>query len=279
MRTPRARALAEDALRDLLAAMGPHGAQITVVGGLNPPLLAPFVEAPHQGTVDIDVVLDLAPVYDRDEQDFGWLESALLSAGFAPAKNGPAWRWTVRREGVDVHIDVLCDVLDNQGQELALPGARTVTAMNLMGPSAALADGVRRPVTVLATDDFAETELQVRYAGLGGYLLAKATALLGRQALKDTYDLAFVILHNPGGPRGAGVAARQALPPDREAFFVASLRGALTQLLNVESPALHAYAEQRVRDGMDDDPLTIRLDVVAAARSCLAAFDAAVAAE
>lgn len=77
MRTPDARARAEGALRRLLAHVGPHVTEVTVIGGLNPPLLAPVADAPHQGAVDVDLAIDLAPVYDRDDQDFGWLERAL----------------------------------------------------------------------------------------------------------------------------------------------------------------------------------------------------------
>lgn len=274
MRTPQTQAWAKDALRRLLAHMGEHVAEVTVVGGLNPPLLAPFEDAPHQGTVDVDLAIDLEPVYDRDDQDYGWLERALLAAGFAPSAEDRAWRWTSRQDGVDVHLDILCDVLDSPGRQLALPGTQLVTAMNLAGPSAAFTDVTQRPVTVVLTDGTGPAEIQVRYAGLGGYLLAKAAALASRHALKDAYDLAFVILHNPGGPAAAGTAARRALPADRSAHLASSFRSGLTGLLDVDSAPLRAYAEQRVRDGLDDAPLTIRLDVAAAARACLAAFDA-----
>lgn len=273
MRTPRTRARAESALHSLLSHLGAHVKDVTVVGGLNPPLLAPCDDAPHQGTVDVDLAIDLEPVYDRDEQDYGWLEHALLAAGFTPSGEDRAWRWSSRRDGIDVHLDILCDVQDSPGQQLALPGARLVTAMNLAGPAAALADVTQRPVSVVLTDGSGGTDIQVRYAGLGGYLLAKAAALASRHAPKDTYDLAFVILHNPGGPGAAGAAARRALPVHRETYFAASFRSCLNGLLDIESAHLQAYSEQRVRDGLDDDPLTIRLDVAAAARACLATFD------
>lgn len=274
MRTPQTRIQAQQALHRLLRHLGAHVADVTVVGGLNPPLLAPFDDAPHQGTVDVDLAIDLGPVYDRDDEDYGWLERALRAAGFTPSAEDRAWRWTSRRDGVDVHLDILCDVLDSPGQQLALPGARHVTAMNLAGPSAALADVTQRPVSIGLADGTGDAEIQVRYAGLGGYLLAKAAALASRRAPKDAYDLAFVILHNPGGPAAAGNAARRALPAQRETYFAASFRSCLTGLLDIESAHVRAYAEQRGRDGLDDDPLTIRLDVAAAARACLTAFDA-----
>ncbi|TQL02052.1 hypothetical protein [Cellulomonas sp. SLBN-39] len=221
----------------------------------------------------MDLALDLAPVYDRDEQDFGWLERALVAAGFAPSGQGRAWRWTIRQDDVDVHLDVLCDVLDSAGQELALPGTRVVTAMNLPGPAAALGDATERPLRIGVVDD---ATIQVRYAGLGGYLLAKASAVVGRRAPKDAYDLAFVVLHNPGGPTAAGTAARKALPADRSHDFAATFRGALARLLDVDGSDLLSYAEQRRLDGETTDPLLIRQDVAAAADACLTAFDAQV---
>jgi len=271
MRSTRTRELAERALARLLAHVGPHLEELTVVGGLNPPLLAPMPEAPHQGTVDIDVALDVAPVYDREDQDFGWLERALALAGFTRTA-GSEWRWSTWEEGVEIHLDVLCDVLDNDDQEIALPGTRTVTAMNLTGPAAAVRDAQRRPVMV-RLGGLDEMQVEVRYAGLGGYLLAKAAACVGRSAPKDHYDLLFVVLHNPGGPVGAARAARNALPPVTGDALAADFRAALGRLTDVGAPSLVAYAAQRQRDGLDDDDLDIRLDAATAARRCLAEFD------
>ncbi|GAA1469916.1 hypothetical protein [Microbacterium thalassium] len=88
-RSREARARAETALAALLDATGEHWREIVVIGGLVPDVIAPGAVA-HQGTADVDVMLDLALVFDRDEQDFGWLEQALtavaaFSAAFEPA--------------------------------------------------------------------------------------------------------------------------------------------------------------------------------------------------
>lgn len=190
MRTPKMQALARTALHRLLVEMRQHVEDVTVIGGLNPPLLAPSSDAPHQGTVDVDLVLDLAPVYDREEQDFGWLEVALARAGFEPSADDGGWRWSTLMGDARIHLDVLCDVLDNPGRQLALPGTRTVTAMNVQGPVAALGDVARRPASVRLDDTSPEVTLEIRYAGLGGYLLAKSAALVSRAASKDFYDLA-----------------------------------------------------------------------------------------
>lgn len=79
----RARRRAEAMFVRLLDAAGSRADELVLVGGLVPQTLVP--EVPHQGTVDIDVVLTVAPIFDRDEQDFAWLEGALDRAGFVPA--------------------------------------------------------------------------------------------------------------------------------------------------------------------------------------------------
>lgn len=49
--------------------------------------------------------------------------------------------------------------------------------------------------------------MELRVAGLGGYLLAKTHAAHRRRATKDWYDVAFVLIHNDaGGPRPAARA-------------------------------------------------------------------------
>ncbi|GIG41913.1 hypothetical protein [Cellulomonas phragmiteti] len=393
MRTHRTRALAEAALARLVARLDGRTDGLVVIGGLNPELLAPVTEAPHQGTADIDLVVQLGFVYDRDELDLRWLESALDATGFAPVGESRAWQWVTTVDDTPVRIDLLTDVLDHRGQQLAVPGCTRMTVMNVAGPAPALQDPVIRRVAVTSGDD-PPTWVDVPFANLGAYLLAKAAAVLGRQADRDPYDLAFVVRHNSaGGPRAAaraaraalpagrekefdgvlraalrsspiptdappvstpdnasptvipcpstcsrptrqqrhvsawpsstarprrhpdpttadrsplrrppgltrhrndsaeihvrygglggfllakaaGTAARRALPSDRALYLAASFRSCLTGMIDVESAPMRAYAEQPIRDGVANKPLTIRLDVPAAARACLTVFDA-----
>ena len=81
-RTQAARELAETALARLAVHAGPHADELVVVGGLVPARLTATAATTHIGTTDVDLVVDLAVVYDRDEQDFSWLETALTEAGF-----------------------------------------------------------------------------------------------------------------------------------------------------------------------------------------------------
>lgn len=175
-------------------------------------------------------------------------------------------------DGTPVRIDLLTDVLDHRGQQLAVPGCSRMTVMNVAGPAPALRNPVVRTLAV-ASDDHT-TWVDVPFANLGGYLLAKAAAVLGRRADRDPYDLAFVLQHNTaGGPRAAAHAAREALPVGREQEFDGVLRAALAQLTDPDGRAARLYAAQRVADG---DPLPVDVlaaDAAASARQCLAELD------
>ena len=93
MRSRSARSFAEQALARLAVHLGEERSAIVVVGGLNPELLAPVAEAPHQGTADVDLVVQVGMVHDRGDMDFGWLERALTAAEFAPVGDGRGWQW------------------------------------------------------------------------------------------------------------------------------------------------------------------------------------------
>jgi len=83
-RSPEARDFAEEALVRLALAMGPHSCKLVIIGGLNPGFLTVSPPVPHLGTTDIDVLLEVGFVYDRDEMDFAWLEEGLRVAAFTP---------------------------------------------------------------------------------------------------------------------------------------------------------------------------------------------------
>ncbi|WP_313543037.1 hypothetical protein [Leifsonia aquatica] len=265
-RSRAARERAERALGALALAFGEHAKDIIVIGGLNPDFLAPQAPIPHQGTTDVDVLLEVACVFDRDDQDFAWLDAALSGTGFTARGNG-GWQWSKRIEEHTVQIDILCDVPDNLDQPIALPGSEEVTAKNLVGPSGAFHAPVSREL-VVARDDGTEVTVELRFASLGGYLLAKSSALVTRQLGKDAYDLMYVTLFCPGGPAAAADAILDALadPPsghDRRADIVTAMRSYLDR-----TNASHfAAAMQDSGDDSSTDELVF--EARAAARAVL----------
>lgn len=276
MRSHHTRDIAERALVRLAVELGPHAGSVVVIGGLNPELLAPVPVARHQGTADIDLVLEVGLPYERDEMDFSWLEAALQRADFEPGSADRAWRWRATVDGVVVFVDLLTDTPDSPGQQIALPGSHRVTANNLSGPAPALRGPVAR---VLATDSLDARAgwpdtVTVPFASLGGYLLAKSAATLGRHEDRDPYDLAFVVMHNTdGGPLAAAAAAHHALPPRREREFAAVFRSALGRLSDADGSAARTFAAQRLLDGESFPADVLAAEAAVAARACLDEFD------
>lgn len=259
-RSHEARQRAEDALVRFALLAGTHTQEFVVIGGLNPDFLAPGAPVRHQGTSDVDILLELGFVYDRDEDDYGWLEEALTNAGFIDAKNG--WRW--KKSGV--LIDLLCDVADHPGQTIALTGTHVATAQNLNGPAAALHEPVTRELAVSAAvrADFPEapSTVTLRFASLGGYIAAKSAALLARELAKDAYDLMFVIMYAPGGAVAAADAVARA-EADRSVVDAAVSRFAEPNEWTRQA------VELLIQAGDDGDEDQLADDVIIAARRFL----------
>lgn len=243
-RTRSARTRAEQGLARILRHAGAHATDLVVVGGLNPELLAPGQDPPHQGTVDVDLVVRVAVAYERDEQNFSWLERALVASGAAPWTEGNRWQWRIDVEGAPVKVEFLCEVLDLGSQEVSLPGCHDVSALNMAGPGAALRQ------TVVRTLHLDGEVVRVPFAGLGGYLLAKAAAVHHRQLNKDFYDFAYVLIYNDaGGPAAAADAVAGALDPMTQSRDLGILRAAVSLYLDTPSRAAAIYATQRQADG------------------------------
>lgn len=258
------RRLAEIALARLLGACGAHAADdLVLVGGLVPEHLVHSV-GEHQGTNDVDVLLDIGLAYDRDDLDYGWLEQALLDSGFVQANPNVGWRWVVEIEGDPVLVEFLVDVADSQDQEIALPGTTSLGAKNLRGPAPALRDN---HVVVIGGSP-------VRMADLGGYLAAKAAAVYWRRADKDLYDFAFVLIDSiRADPGRAARAVSAVLDPmadrDRRAAVVA-----VCDLYESErSAGPETYARTARAAGSVDDHQTLALDAVLAIRIFRTEFD------
>jgi hypothetical protein len=107
--------------------------------------------------------------------------------------------------------------------------------------------------------------VEVRFACLAGYLLAKAAAAAERRKPKDWYDIAFVLPHNDlGGPQAA---ARQALE-----YYGDELQGAMSTALDelranfadASAQGPRAYVAQMSLDHPDLDASMLGADAVIA---------------
>lgn len=259
-RTLSARALAEAALACLMESIGDH-TKVTVIGGMVPQTLTSRSRTPHVGTADLDILLDVAPRYERDDDDFGWLQVALESAGFTRIEQGGGWRWLVKIEDKVVVVEFMCDVPDSQGLTILLPGAPQVTALNFAGPAPALQDAV----DIQLNRGPGLPAVQVRFAGLGGYLLAKATAVVSRGLDKDFYDFAFVILNNDGGgPTKAGRDAASALPQYPTHDYTETIRQAVSLFGDADGRGVVAFVSEMQAAGDSTPADILAQDAVAA---------------
>jgi len=104
-------------------------------------------------------------------------------------KIAEGWRWRAKVSGVAVKVEFLCD-LDDQpaNQAIRLPGCKRVTAANLRGTGFVARDYVSEALTGQLPDGEFVT-VEVNFAGLRGYLMAKLVAARERGSEKDYYDL------------------------------------------------------------------------------------------
>jgi hypothetical protein len=254
-RNPETRRLVERALVRLLREVPERRQDLVVIGGLVPALLARGSNQTHQGTGDIDLLVEVGFVFD-DDLDLRWLEESLSNAGFTPTP--PGWRWTGREGVATVVVELLCERPGAGSEVIALPGAPRASAMNLPGTGAARCDA-----TWQGLEDATGETHRVLVTGVGGYLLAKAAAASGRRLSKDYYDFAFVVLHAPGGPEAAA-GAILAKPCDRHLRdYEPILRHVTRAFADADAVGAQAYAET-AQLVMGDDPAIAAQDAVSA---------------
>jgi hypothetical protein len=203
-RSPEARALAEEALLRLLVALEGRHADVVVLvvlGGLVPEVLtrgqAESVPV-HLGTSDVDIHVSFVTEPGRDLSS---LEAALDGAGFEPdRRDAGGWRWRIVIGGAPVKVEFLCDRDDlHANQPVALPGCHRLTAANLRGTGFVARDCTEEELSGKINGK--SVTVMAKYAGLEGYLMAKACAVRHRGLDRDFYDLVFVLLYNrAGGP-------------------------------------------------------------------------------
>jgi len=146
-----------------------------------------------------------------------------------------------------------------------------LAAVNLRGTGFAARDWVIRQVTIEV--DGQSITVDLRVAGLAGYLLAKTHAAHRRRATKDWYDIAYVLIHNDDG--GPAAAARQLLErfgPD----LVGQTRTALDDLsanfTDPSSQGAEAFAEIMLGLYPESDWDVLVNDAVAAVTAFVAAL-------
>jgi hypothetical protein len=107
--------------------------------------------------------------------------------------------------------------------------------------------------------------VDVRVAGLCGYLLAKACAARDRGLPKDYYDLAYVLLFNRlGGPIEAAKALRVGGWPERVRSIKSVWREVADRFGGVDRVGPQGYAAQYLMSVPDADQALLLQEAVAA---------------
>lgn len=188
---------------------GPQG-HLVVVGGLVPTLLSdqcdPPPAAPHAGTSDLDVVLDLLLATGHTCAYCHGLTESLNDLGLHPvmdAKGGDRrWKWQGTLDATNVEVDLLAPVLEGctggQPQVVANFGedAGTEELVTLAIAHAELAHADREIVTVdVDTPYGVQPGKSIPIAGLGSWLVLKRHAFDNRgvDKDKDAYDVGWLV--------------------------------------------------------------------------------------
>jgi hypothetical protein len=198
-----------------------------IVGGLVPVLLYQDVEpawefGAHAGTHDVDLALDLV-VLEKDRYEN--IAERLRRSGFAPESNEKGnmtrQRW---RAANGAQVDFLMppvppDVKGGRQQSLT----SDLAAFTMSGLDLALKNRVLVPLSGADLEGRSvNRDLPVCSAEV--FVVLKSLAIAGRDKPKDAYDIHYVLLHDPRGPRVLGEKLRRLLPHVAIDAAVASLK-------------------------------------------------------
>jgi hypothetical protein len=198
-----------------------------IVGGLVPTLLyRNVVPAPetgaHVGTADVDLALDLV-ILNRDRYED--VTASLEANGFSPDTNEQGnvtrQRW---RAANGARVDFLMppvppDTLGGKQQSLT----SALAAFTMRGLDLALRHRV--VITMTGKDlDGRSVERDLPVCSPEVFVALKGLAIAGRAKPKDAYDIHYVLLHDPHGPRALGEALQKHRPHDAVDVAIKALR-------------------------------------------------------
>jgi hypothetical protein len=244
-------------LLHLLGGMGSR--HLVLVGGMVPPLLAPGVAARHLGSADIDFCVSVA-LTDGATREYASSLQELMSPYFEPASSaGHRWRKRQAAPGLPVVVDFLAARSEDTAVSAngSIEPVSSLVESNLgviLTPFAIRAGRlVGEDAEMVTVEDVdlvyhpGTADIDLRYAGPVGFLLAKADALFDRNETKDGYDVAWWCLNASGSPKEVAEIVVQRPTFHDETFpeAVAELRRAFK---SPDAPGPHGYAAETCVD-------------------------------
>lgn len=264
-RTGETRQIAERALGELLDALD-RDLELIVLGGLVPEVLTSGLDESipkHMGTADVDLLVNVVVGADAD---LAPLEAALEQADFEPDPKQPdGWRWRTSIEGLTVKVDLLCDLETVRSELTVRPnGCERLGVYNLRGTGYVARDFTWEEI-VIGSGSGEPIHHRVRFAGLAGYLLAKAHAARHRGLDKDYYDLVHVLLYSKaGGPQEAAALLGLNEWGDALGASRSVLAEVGSRFASPSDRAPRAYAAGALQVDPAGDDAALRRDAVAA---------------
>jgi hypothetical protein len=247
---------------------------LVLLGGLVPEILTEGQTPPvphHLGTTDADLLIDMQLA---ESADLSAIERCLDRMGFEPETlSAGGWRWLGTVSGIVLKIEFLCERDDLPAETVVIAnGCTRLGAMNLRGTGYVGEDFVRVERTGTLADGRI-VSVSVPVAALGGYLLAKATALRSRGKEKDYYDFVYVLLYNrEGGPSEAANVLRNG-PFQLRLDGMRSLWNEIkARFEDTRAAGPVAYATQTLQADPSLDAARLRQDAVGAVAEFLEAL-------
>lgn len=276
VRSREARARAETALVRVLWHLSGTAVRPIVLGGLVPDVLVDGVEPappPHLGTTDVDIYIELGVASDGVTLEA--MEGALRAAQFAPdGRRAGGWRWRGDVDGTLVKVELLGERADAADESVTIAPSGTLGVLNLRGTGFVARDHQSRALTGRLADDTTVT-VEVDFAGLQGYLLAKMVAARARGLDRDFYDLVYVLLHNRlGGPAEAGHAIRAGVFRADLPSMYTTLREIRERFRDASGAGPTAYAREAAQTDGDLTEAELRADAQGAVAAFLDVLDA-----
>ena len=135
--------------------------------------------------------------------------------------------------------------------------------MNVSGPQ----------VVFMATQHIHIGGRQALAADIGGYLVAKASAVVIRTLKKDLYDFAYVVVHSLRGEIDIAFAAAKASASSSSSIALGNVRAACRMFEDVRGDAASAYATA-AHETNPVEPIEVHaLDAVVAVGQFLGRFE------
>lgn len=219
-----------------------------IAGGSVPYLLIPQDIEPHEGTVDIDVILDLK---QPGADEVYTLHEILERRLFVQDPKKP-FRYT---KGVDIqgeHFQVLIELL--AGGNPPPSGLRHIQAEDVfVSIIKGLEVALDKPVDVPLPDD---SNQRISVASIPAFFSMKAVALDRREELKktkDAYDIVYCLRNYPGGVEAVATEFRTAISNSIVASGVELLRD-----LFASSDSVGPVAYARQSDSFEESELMKR---------------------